>query len=65
MEKSIIQEYCLKNNITRDQFWFRFPHLRQELDILENHIRDQECRKLSLFQKKNLIRKFKFEKKIL
>lgn len=62
MENNIIQEYCLKNNISRDQMWFRFPHLRQELDFLENHIRnshqvyplrDQEYIKLTLLKKKN------------
>ena len=61
MGNNIIQDYCLMNNMARDQFWFRFRHFRQEFDFLENQIknsykmypvRDQEYREPPLQQKK-------------
>ncbi len=35
MKNNIINNYCLKDKSTRDQMWYRYPRLREELDSLE------------------------------
>ncbi len=35
MKSNMINNFCLEDKITRDQMWYRYPRLREELDNLE------------------------------
>ena len=34
-DDAIFSKYCFQNSVTRDHLWFRYPHLRLGLDVLE------------------------------